>query len=601
MAAAGLALAAFITTWIVAESLPPRELRVMEAPIATTETLTDKAPDFSPSPVDGAHGSGSRFVLIKLTAARNDAVFVNEVGTNAAIMCGGAVLHAEGGLYENHTRRFMRPFFQSLPTTCIDDGATLVVSNFPASSAKSIAHIYVGPAEALHGVYLWRKFLKEDLGRISTAVGAMILILTVIYWRRMAFGPALPWFLVLVSTSLAYNLDILWGIDALPDWAHRTIGFPVSLTYIGAVAAFVGAWTDDRPRRLRLIFGGAAICALIAFVGLAIGGDAASGPAVAATWALQISATGYALWRLINFIRKAEPDQYWEAALFLFAVFLFTVDLALNVAGLRTYLATAFPVLVFSIVTAAAAARSVDAFSALSAMNVTLGRKLKEKETALEREFARRREEERRLALEQERRRIMVDMHDGMGARLLGLAVEAKHSGREASALLPDIHAAVDELKLIVNALDNVGDNFLASLAGFRQTVEPKLTAAGFQLDWKIDRRAPEPVLESGAVLQLYRLLQEACANAIRHSQGSRLEIAWAGGGEGGAALTIGDDGIGVQSQCAEGNGLKTMTERAERIGATLAMGRSHLGGVEIRLDFDARPQLSPTNQAKAH
>lgn len=53
---------------------------------------------------------------------------------------------------------------------------------------------------------------------------------------------------------------------------------------------------------------------------------------------------------------------------------------------------------------------------------------------------------------------------------------------------MPDIHGAVDELRLIVNALDAVGDDLIGALTGFRQTVEPKMTSAGFALDWRVDR-----------------------------------------------------------------------------------------------------------------
>jgi signal transduction histidine kinase len=181
----------------------------------------------------------------------------------------------------------------------------------------------------------------------------------------------------------------------------------------------------------------------------------------------------------------------------------------------------------------------------------------------------------------------MADMHDGVGARLLGLAADAQEVGRPASDLVPDIHGAVDELRLIVNALDAVGDDLIAALAGFRQTVEPKMIAAGFTLDWRVDRTVQVPGLQTGATLQLYRVLQEACANAMRHSGGDMIRISLAKGADG-VVLSVGDNGRGAAPSSATGFGMKTMADRASRIGATFDVGVSDLGGREVRLRFSA-------------
>jgi signal transduction histidine kinase len=222
----------------------------------------------------------------------------------------------------------------------------------------------------------------------------------------------------------------------------------------------------------------------------------------------------------------------------------------------------------------------------MTRLTTVLDRKLAEKEAALSTEYARRQEEARMVAQAEERQRIMADMHDGVGARPLGLAADAQDGDRPARDLVPDIHGAVDELRLIVNALDAVGDDLIGALTGFRQTVEPKMTSAGFALDWRVDRTVRLAGLETGATLQLYRILQEACANAMRHSGGDVIRISLTRDGAA-ISLAVGDNGRGGIDPAAAGYGLKTMADRARRIGAAFKVGDSALGGGEVRLRFE--------------
>ena len=582
---AALALIAAVAfAAILIASIPSSDMRVLAAPMAVSDRLAPEAANYAEALVDADYGAGRAFVFFKLPdGPTNRAVLINQVGTNAALWCGG-VIDVEGRLGDRHTRRYMSPVFMRMTAACAG-GAYLVVANQPDSDAKSLAHLYVGDADQLYDVYVWRRLLKHDLARISTGVGALILGLTLVIYRRFEFGDALPWFTGLMAASMAYNLHIVLLIDALGDWARWTLGYPLSLIFMAAATAFVGAWTGDRKARLRAIAGIGVAAALASLIWLIFTGSAGVGAAITLLQSLQAVATAYTLWRLVLFARQAPPSRYWEVALFAATIAIFTVDLWLNRHGLRTYLPTSFPIFVFVIIAAAGAARMAEAFEAMNRLNTVLDRKLAEKEAALTAEYARRQDEARVVAQAEERQRIMADMHDGVGARLLGLAADAQDGDRPARDLVPDIHGAVDELRLIVNALDAVGDDLIAALAGFRQTVEPKMNAAGFSLDWRVDRTVQVPGLETGATLQLYRILQEACANAMRHSGGDVIRISLTRDAAG-AVLSVADNGSGPARSGAPGFGLKTMADRANRIGAAFDIGVSDIGGSEIRLQF---------------
>ena len=225
---------------ILIASLPPGEMRVKTAPLGVSNELSPATANYAEAVVDADYGAGAAYVFVRLPdGLPGRAVLINQVGTNAALWCDG-IVDVEGRIGAQHTRRFMSPVYLRMSGAC-DDGAYLVVANQPNSDVKSLAHLYVGDADRLYDVFVWRRLLKHDLARISTGVGALILGLTLVIYRRLEFGEALPWFAAMLAASMAYNLHLVLLIDSLGDWARWTLGYPLALVFMGCAAAFVGA------------------------------------------------------------------------------------------------------------------------------------------------------------------------------------------------------------------------------------------------------------------------------------------------------------------------------------------------------------------------
>jgi signal transduction histidine kinase len=184
---------------------------------------------------------------------------------------------------------------------------------------------------------------------------------------------------------------------------------------------------------------------------------------------------------------------------------------------------------------------------------------------------------------ENERRRIARDLHDQTLADLRGLLIALPASGAGA-AVRDDVEAISSEVRRICedlspSVLENVG-----------------LTAA---LEWALDetvRRRPkdEPLrgsftcsddladrlsLEPAAEIQIYRIVQEALANAARHSGARELRLAVELSPEGTLAITLDDDGRGFDAESVhEGRGLSNIRSRASLIGAQVEW-RVRVGG----------------------
>jgi signal transduction histidine kinase len=175
---------------------------------------------------------------------------------------------------------------------------------------------------------------------------------------------------------------------------------------------------------------------------------------------------------------------------------------------------------------------------------------------------------------ENERRRIARDLHDQTLADLRGLLIALPASGPAPAGVRDDVEAISSEVRRICedlspSVLENVG-----------------LPAA---LEWALDetlRRRPENAplggsftcgddlaerlsLEPAAEIQIYRIVQEALANAARHSGARELRLSVELSSEGTLAVTLEDDGGGFDPTMArQGLGLSSIRSRASLIGA---------------------------------
>ena len=83
------------------------------------------------------------------------------------------------------------------------------------------------------------------------------------------------------------------------------------------------------------------------------------------------------------------------------------------------------------------------------------------------------------------------------------------------------------------------------------------------------------------AILNLYRFLQEACNNVIRHAHATavRIEI---DADHNGLSLVVADDGKGFDASQQPGNGLRNLQTRIEQLGGTFGV-QSDGSGTRLR------------------
>jgi signal transduction histidine kinase len=230
-------------------------------------------------------------------------------------------------------------------------------------------------------------------------------------------------------------------------------------------------------------------------------------------------------------------------------------------------------------------------------MNVELELRVAAKAREIEASHGALREAQREKALVEERRRIMADMHDGLGARLVGLLSIAQSGKAQPGELSEGIAAALDELRLVVDSVQPVEGDVGVVLGNVRHRMRSVFERAGIRFLWNVSALPRMDDLTPERILAIQRIFLEVFSNTLKHS-GARTVAVSAVLVDRAVEITIADDGVGFDPAAAHGgNGLGNLRMRAAQAGGMLSIA-THVGnGTRVTLSLphgDAKPPDQP-------
>ncbi|MGW9309680.1 sensor histidine kinase [Saccharomonospora azurea] len=203
-------------------------------------------------------------------------------------------------------------------------------------------------------------------------------------------------------------------------------------------------------------------------------------------------------------------------------------------------------------------------------------------------------EQRAREAVADERLRIAREMHDVVAHSLSLIAVKAgvarhvaaRHPA-EAGAALGVVEStartALDEMRVILGVLrsDDAEAELAPSpgLAGLAELAE-RAGLGGVRVELSVDVPDEPP---GGVALTVYRVVQEALTNAVKHAAPARCTVTVTADADG-VHVEVCDDGTRspVPSAGTEGHGLRGMRERVGLHGGTLEAGPRPEGGFRV-------------------
>lgn len=196
---------------------------------------------------------------------------------------------------------------------------------------------------------------------------------------------------------------------------------------------------------------------------------------------------------------------------------------------------------------------------------------------------------------ESERLHLAREVHDDLGGNLTAIKIGL-------SWLMRRLPADDDSLLTRTLYLDNVVDQTIEATHRIASSLRPPVLDFGIvsAIDWQLQRfgrnadiaiefSAPKEdiPLDPDAAITVFRIVQEALTNVIKHARATRVSVTLALQDEA-LLLTIIDNGQGIQPTRGKSNGngfgLLGMTERATALGGELTIQPAKRRGTQISL-----------------
>lgn len=189
-------------------------------------------------------------------------------------------------------------------------------------------------------------------------------------------------------------------------------------------------------------------------------------------------------------------------------------------------------------------------------------------------------------ALEQERQRIGMDLHDQTLADLSRLLREVTADPPlSGEALATHLRETISDLRRIIDTAVPT----LLELFGFAHAVRVHLERASDAAVSVVDLTDGAPdTLDPTVRSALFHITQEAINNATRHSGAQRITVTVERPTPVTLAVTVQDDGCGIPAAPARQSGLMHMKTRARLIGAGLEITPDHGTRVRVTLRVQA-------------
>jgi signal transduction histidine kinase len=225
-----------------------------------------------------------------------------------------------------------------------------------------------------------------------------------------------------------------------------------------------------------------------------------------------------------------------------------------------------------------------------------LERRVAEKTREIEASHEQLRQAQREQALAEERRRIMADMHDGLGAKLVALLSIAQSGKAQHGEISEGIASALDELRLTVDSAQPVEGDVGVVLGNVRHRMRSVFERAGIRFAWNVSALPRMESLTPERILAIQRIFLEVFSNAIRHS-GARKVSVFTMRVPGAVRIVIEDDGRGFDPGAGHaGRGLGNLQMRAVQAGGTLKIESQAGKGtrVTLSLPFDGEDTPEP-------
>jgi len=200
-----------------------------------------------------------------------------------------------------------------------------------------------------------------------------------------------------------------------------------------------------------------------------------------------------------------------------------------------------------------------------------------------------------KAAEEKERVRIAADLHDNLGSYAASLSSNLgyiqpldkesamsnafRELNNNSNAIISELNDTIWVLKKEALSLTAISDRIKVFINRIQKSYPDMHIEVEEQI--KTDHQLP-----SSQAFHLYRVLQEAINNALKHSKGKNIAVKISG--DTNWSVSVADDGTGIDlskgSAGGGGNGLNNMKERCKEAGWDISWQKTDSGGTIVKI-----------------
>ncbi len=198
---------------------------------------------------------------------------------------------------------------------------------------------------------------------------------------------------------------------------------------------------------------------------------------------------------------------------------------------------------------------------------------------------------EKQIAIEKLRNKISRDIHDDVGSMLAGVAMKSellsmkfKHeSQRQLLEISEKTRAAMGKMRDIVWALNSTRDKYENLVDRMHEFATSQFNYAPLDYHMTLENIDRKQFISPEIRQNIYMIFKEAITNAIKHSNGDRVDIYFINK-KNKIILSIKDNGSYTAKVNKEGLGMSTMKIRSAMMGANFFIDQSD--GFEVRIEI---------------
>lgn len=487
-------------------------------------------------------------------------------------------------LFQPHLYEFPQGALQTARET---GRAQITIEGRALEAQPFIGSIYVGEMGTLGTAYSWRNFLGVSVKLVAASVAFLTAIIA--FGLSLSGGHRRILYLSFGLTMMCWCLISLRYTGFYSQFnpiVGRVVYAGASFLLIVGSLGFLNEWTYRARFIRKLLVPGLGGVFLIKILPLFLkDGGIVWSYLVMSTDVVAAICVVIMLVQLFTYMATQKVDSWLAGLIFLICILGVVADVAGSSfpslargvwpdTGMTLHFGPCLSIWLGLTIVGGFIVRFLESQRELASINATLSQNLAAKEAEIKHVYAQREAEVREAALMGERKRIMRDMHDGVGGRLLSLSLRAKRADLTNEALSAELDESLQELRLIVDSMDTADGDLELALGALRGRIEPLLYNGGITLDWDARELGEQPAYGPREVLSIYRIVQEATSNIIRHASATHMTFLSRIDTDGQIAIDVIDDGVGFDTAVsASGKGLSNIRTRALALGGAAQIG----------------------------